>query len=45
LPDSFAYIFSETGQRITEEMRQEMHTQEEIAKAILDEMDKQDRHY
>jgi hypothetical protein len=45
LPASFAYIFPETGQRITEEMRQEMHTQEEIAKAILDEMDKQDRHY
>jgi len=45
LPASFAYIYPETGQRITEEMRQEMHTQEEIAKAILDEMDKQDRHY
>jgi hypothetical protein len=45
LPDSFAYIFPETGQRITEEMRQEMHTQEEIAKAILDEMDRQDRYY
>jgi hypothetical protein len=45
LPESFAYIYPETGQRITEEMRQTMLLQEEIAKAVLDEMDKQDRHY
>jgi len=45
LPASFAYIFPETGQRMNEEMRQEMLVQEEIAKRILDEMDKQDRHY
>jgi len=45
LPESFAYIFPETHERITEEMRQEMLVQEEIAKAILDEMDRQDRHY
>jgi len=45
LPASFAYIFPETDERITEEMRQEMLVQEEIAKEILDEMDRQDRHY
>jgi len=45
LPESFAYIFPETGERITEEMRQAMLVQEEVAKGILDEMDRQDRHY
>jgi len=45
LPESFAYIFPETGERITEEMIQKMLLQEQIAKEILDEMDKQDRHY
>jgi len=45
LPASFAYIFPETGERITEEMRQTMLLQEQIAKQVLDEMDKQDRHY
>jgi hypothetical protein len=45
LPASFAYIFPETGERITEEMKQAMLVQEEIAKRILDEMDRQDRHY
>jgi len=45
LPASFAYIFPETGQRITEEMSQGMLVQEEIAKRILDKMDRQDRHY
>jgi len=45
LPASFAYIYPETGQRITDEMRQAMLLQEQIAKGILDEMDRQDRHY
>jgi hypothetical protein len=45
LPASFAYIFPETSQRITEEMRQAMLVQEEIAQRIVDEMDRQDRHY
>jgi len=45
LPASFAYIFPETDERITEEMRQGMLVQEGIAKRILDEMDRQDRHY
>jgi len=45
LPASFTYIFPETGQRITEEIRQAMLLQEEIAKQVLDEMDRQDRHY
>jgi hypothetical protein len=45
LPESFAYIYPETGQRITEEIKQDMLVQEEIAQAILDEMDKQSRNY
>jgi len=45
LPPSFAYIFPEAHERITEEMRQEMLVQEEIAKQVLDEMDRQDRHH
>jgi hypothetical protein len=45
LPESFAYIFPESGQRVTDEMLQEMLLQAEIAQSILDEMDKQDRHY
>jgi len=45
LPESFAYIYPETGQRITDKIMQEMLLQQEIAQAILDEMDKQNRHY
>ncbi len=45
LPASFAYIFPETGQRMTDEMREAMLLQEQIAKGILDEMDRQNRHY
>jgi len=45
LPASFAYIYPETGQRISGEMREAMLLQEQIAKGILDEMDRQDRHY
>ena len=45
LPESFAYIYPETGERITDEMIQEMLLQEEIAKRTLDEMDRQDRNY
>jgi len=45
LPDSFAHIYPETGQRISEEMRESMLLQEQIAKEILAEMNKQDRNY
>jgi len=45
LPASFAYIFPETGERINEEMRQAMLLQEQIAKEVLDEMNKQNRHH
>jgi hypothetical protein len=45
LPASFAYIFPETGERITEGMRQAMLLQEQIAKEVLDEMDRQNRHH
>jgi hypothetical protein len=45
LPASFTFIFPETGERINEEMRQAMLLQEQIAKEILDEMDKLERNY
>lgn len=45
LPSSFAYIFPDSGQRLTDDMIQEMIHQEELAKNILDEMDKQTRYY
>ena len=45
LPESFAYIFPETGQRITDEIKQEMILQEQIAKEILDAIVKQQRNY
>ena len=44
LPDSFGYHF-EMSERMSDEMKQQMLLQQEIAKAIIDEMDKQDRHY
>jgi len=37
LPDSFANIFPEAGDRMTEEMKVKMLDQEEIAKKIIDE--------
>jgi len=43
LPESFAYIYPETGQRITDETRQAMLLQEQIAKKILEESDIQAR--
>jgi hypothetical protein len=43
LPESFAYIYPETGQRIIDEMRQAMLLQEQIAKKILEESDIQAR--
>jgi len=45
LPASFAYIFPETGERINEEMRQAMLVQEQIAKEVLDQMDRQQRNH
>jgi len=45
LPASFAYIFPETGQRITDEMRQAMLLQEQIAQEVLDEIVRQDRNH
>ena len=45
LPASFTYIYPETGQRISDEMRQAMLVQEQMANQVLHEMDRQDRHY
>jgi hypothetical protein len=45
LPESFAYIFPDTGERVTDEMLEQMQLQAEIAQRVLDEMDKQDRYY
>jgi len=43
LPDSFAYVFPESGERITEQMIQDMIIQEHIAEKVLEEMNKQTR--
>jgi len=43
LPESFAYVFPETGERITEQMIEEMIIQEHIAQKVLEEMFKQTR--
>ena len=43
LPASFAYIFPESHERITDEMIQEMIIQEHIALRVLQEMDQQTR--
>ncbi len=43
LPDSFAYVFPEAHERITDEMIQEMIIQEHIAQKTLDESDNQTR--
>jgi hypothetical protein len=43
LPDSFAYAFPESHERITEQMIQEMIIQEHIAQKVLEEMNKQTR--
>ena len=45
LPASFTYIYPETGQRISGEMKEAMLVQEQMANQVLDEMDRQDRHY
>jgi len=37
LPESFAYLYPESGERVTEEMKQKMLEQEAIAKKILEE--------
>jgi len=37
LPESFAYLYPESGERVTEEMKQKMLEQEEIAKKIIEE--------
>ena len=44
LPDSFGYHFEMT-ERLNEQLIADMLEQQEIAKAILEEMDKQNRHY
>ena len=44
LPDSFGYHF-DMQDRVSDKMLQEMQLQAEIAQSILDEMDKQSRHY
>jgi len=43
LPESFVYIFPETGERIDEQMIQDMIIQEHIALKVLQDMDKQTR--
>ncbi len=43
LPESFAYVFPEAHERITDEMIQEMIIQEHIAQKLLDESDTQTR--
>ena len=43
LPETFAYNFPESDERITDEMIQEMIIQEHIAQKVLDEMNKQHR--
>jgi len=43
LPASFAYIFPETGERIDEQMIQDMIIQEHIALKVLQDMNKQTR--
>jgi hypothetical protein len=44
LPDSFGYHF-DMEDRLNEELMQDMLDQQEIAKKILEEMDKQNRHH
>jgi len=44
-PESFAYIYPETSQRISDELKEEMLIQEQIAKEILDGMVKPQRNY
>jgi hypothetical protein len=44
LPDSFGYHFEMTD-RLNEQLISDMLEQQEIAKKILEEMDKQNRHY
>jgi len=43
LPDSWAYTYPESTERITEQMIQEMIIQEHIAQKVLEEMNKQTR--
>jgi len=43
LPESFAYVFPESGERITEQMIQDMIIQEHIALKVLEERTTQAR--
>jgi hypothetical protein len=45
LPESWAYVYPEPHERITDDVRQEMLLQQKIAKTILQNMDKQDRRH
>ena len=45
LPDSFAYQFPKLHERIDDNMMQEMKNQENLAKWILEQMDRQNRQY
>ncbi len=45
LPESFAYIYPETGHRMSDELKQEMFLQEQLAKEILDGMVQPQRNY
>jgi hypothetical protein len=44
LPDSFGYKI-EMKERMSQEMKQNMQTEEQIAKNVLDSMDNQNRYY
>ncbi len=45
LPESFAYIYPETGHRMSDDLKQEMFLQELLAKEILDGMVQPQRNY
>jgi len=45
LPESFAHVFPDTGQRMSDDLKQEMFLQEQLAKEILDAMVKPQRNY
>ena len=45
LPDTFSYEFDTTDERVTEEFLNQMQLQEDLAKEILDKMDRQYRGY
>jgi len=45
LPETFAYVFPETKDRMTSQLKQIMQEQEDIALEYLEGLDRQDREY